>query len=81
MDDHQTTPHGRRPSAMAMLAAGTFGAAVLGFGGVAYAQTAALSDPDPTSTEQQCERGAGAEDAGSDTISPAPDPDSSSAEV
>lgn len=73
MDENPTTRPGRRPSALAMLAAGTFGAAVLGLGGAAYAQTAEPADPDAAVTqEQECEDRAGSGDAGTDSTSPAP---------
>ena len=58
MDDEMTAA-GRRPSAMAMLAAGALGAAVLGVGGVAYAQTAEPTDPGAGVTQEECEEKAG----------------------
>ena len=90
MDDDQMTRPGRRPSAMAMLAAGALGAAVLGLGGVAYAQTADPTDPGAAVTqEEECEEkgrggggggagGGGGQDADATEV-PSADPTSSDA--
>jgi hypothetical protein len=82
MDDDKTTRPGRRPSAMAMLAAGTLGAAVLGIGGAAYAQSAEPADPDAAVTqEQECDDKAGRGDAGADSTQQAPTEDTTSADA
>lgn len=77
MDDDQITRPARRPSAMAMLAAGALGAAVLGIGGVADAQTAEPTDPGAAVTQgEECDEDDGGADA---TQGPAADATSSAA--
>lgn len=78
MDDDQMTRPGRRPSAMAVLAAGALGAAVLGVGGVAYAQTTEPTDPGAALTQEECDEEAGG--AGADA-SEAPTADATSSDA
>jgi hypothetical protein len=74
MDDDSTTRPSRRPSAVAVLAAGALGAAVLGLGGVAYAQTTEPTEPGPGITqEDECDKGAGSGADSGTTESPSAD--------